>query len=431
MKTIFLSALVVLMCCTSIGQARVYSSFATNANRVKYHQQLLDNIRTALAMPLTDSTEAAWEDAFNAIELIAYKAEWVKQKIRIAFDTVARRNSFVHDAVMRDQAVVFPSTDLEKALMEMVYSIYPDIFKKEVLLALKQAPDSKVFAICAEYLFRAGESNIAIEEAAEMYQGDKMDGDLILRQLAKHIAGKDVFEKRDKILKDLLQGRYPGSTVLFSIQRHNRDYPGLLIIKDTNGNFLKDGTGTLVSFAQLARSLSNLPGYLTNGNTPQGIFRMDGFDVSKSNFIGPTTNIQLTMPYENSVRHFLKDSTVTDTIWTENLYRKLLPAGCINYEPLMETYYASKIGRTEIIAHGTAVDPEYYKGQPYYPYTPTAGCLCARETWFADGSRAISDQQKLVDAVKQAGGPDGYLIVIELNDDPRPVTLADVLRAGF
>ena len=62
---------------------------------------------------------------------------------------------------------------------------------------------------------------------------------------------------------------------------------------------------------------------LTNGNTPQGIFRMYGFGVSMSNFIGPTANIQMGMPVEISMKKFLDDSTILDSNWTIDQYQKL------------------------------------------------------------------------------------------------------------
>ena len=85
-------------------------------------------------------------------------------------------------------------------------------------------------------------------------------------------------------------------------------------------------------------------------------------------------------------------------------------------------------GRTEIIAHGTTVNPEYYTNQPYYPLTPTQGCLATKETWSTlDGKRIESDQQKLVNAVKVAGGADGYCIVIEIDDQQKPVGIEEIL----
>jgi hypothetical protein len=255
-----------------------------------------------------------------------------------------------------------------------------------------------------------------------------LEQDSILNPLVKSkwkVAAKD----KQAAIKEISNKTFlPNNVVLFSFQRKNRDYPGMVVIRDTNGNFVLNDSSKIIAIPQLARSVSNLPFYLTNGNTPQGIFRMCGFDVSKSMAIGPTTNIQLMMPLETSPQFFLKDSSITDTVWTEFLYQKILPESWKKYLPALESYYASKAGRTEIIAHGTTVDPEYYKEQPYYPHTPTQGCLCTKEIWSdINGKRIISDQQKLVDAVKKAGGADGYIVVIEIDDQQRPVSLDELL----
>jgi hypothetical protein len=199
-------------------------------------------------------------------------------------------------------------------------------------------------------------------------------------------------------------------------------------VRNASGAFIKNDDSSFFSVPQLARSMSSLPGYLTNGNTPQGVFRMYGFEKSKIAFIGPTENIQLSLPVEASRRHFFKDSLLLDEAWDTRDYKAVLPKTWATYFPLYEAYYAGLAGRTEIIAHGTTIDPSFYKGKSYFPHTPTEGCLCTREIWSeADGSRMESNQQKLVDAVKKAGGADGYLLVIELDAQPKPVTLPDVL----
>jgi hypothetical protein len=105
-------------------------------------------------------------------------------------------------------------------------------------------------------------------------------------------------------------------------------------------------------FEQLARSGSSLPYFLTNGNTPQGIYRINGTAVARNNYIGPTPNIQLFMPYEDSLEKFFQykwDSSIAPLA----AYKNLLPTSWQNYQPMTEAFYAGKIGRTEIIAHGT------------------------------------------------------------------------------
>ena len=93
------------------------------------------------------------------------------------------------------------------------------------------------------------------------------------------------------------------------------------MVRAKDGSFVKAADGSYFSVPQLARSCSNMPGYITNGNTPQGIFKIFGLDVSKSSMIGPTTNIQMVLPYENSI-----DVADTVTKLLGDNYRYLLPA---------------------------------------------------------------------------------------------------------
>ncbi len=425
-----LSLMFVHFCVIAQDNAMVYSKFATAQNRKQFCDKLIADIRTNLAKPLSDSTQEQWQDAFGSIALLGFKEEWVFPKIKEAFNSFIPQNDPDWHSTLLDSvksAGQNTNNSFKRSLLEMVYTVYPRQFDNEVGDLIWVAVDNKIFAMCVEYIMlNESVSRTALHMNLMMLKRKEYQSDPILQQLIKRLRGKQTYPS-PAMLRDLVNLDYlKGNTILYSIQRRNRDYPGIVIIKDINGNFLKDPDGQLFCLPQLARSVSNLPGYLTNGNTPQGLFRMDGFAISKSNFIGPTVNVQLKMPFEDSIWHFLKDSSITDTIWTENLYKKLLPASWENDEYIMGSYFASKIGRTEIIAHGTAVDPSYYKGQSYYPFTPTAGCLATKEIWFADGTRASSDQQQLVEAIKRAGGPDGYVIVIELDDQQKPVTLQDI-----
>jgi hypothetical protein len=95
---------------------------------------------------------------------------------------------------------------------------------------------------------------------------------------------------------------------------------------------------------------------------------------------------------------------------------------------MLESFYAGKAGRTEIIAHGTTIDPGYFKGMPFYPLTPTQGCLSTKEIWSETTGRILeSDQQKLSNAISKAGGPSGYAIVINLDDREEPVSINDII----
>jgi hypothetical protein len=229
-----------------------------------------------------------------------------------------------------------------------------------------------------------------------------------------------------KMISEILNKNFlPGQIVMYSFQRKNRDFPGMVLIRNASGNFITDSLGNYFHIPQLARSISNLPGYLSNGNTPQGIYKMYGFEISMSSFIGPTANVQMGMPVEISLQKFFNDSSITDSVWTIDYYRRVLPKKLYDYSPLYESFYAGLAGRSEIIAHGTTLDPKLYSNKLYYPLTPTQGCLCTKEIW--NGRRLESDQQKLVNGLLKAGGAKGYVVVIEIDDKQEPVTINDLL----
>jgi hypothetical protein len=235
-----------------------------------------------------------------------------------------------------------------------------------------------------------------------------------------------------------------GQKVIYSFQRWHRDYPGLAIVQDADGHFVRDGQGRLQVFEQLARSGPDLPYFITNGSTPQGIYSIQGTEVSRTNFIGPTPNLQLLLPFEGSWdRYFLlpqagqtltqpqhhrppTDTSTRDSlpsIDSLRLYEELLPAAWRDYAPMKEAWSAGQIGRTEIIAHGTTIDPEYFKDKPFYPLTPTMGCLCAKELWNpTTGHLLVSEQFNLVSAFLSTPGNKGYLFVINLDDQRKPVS---------
>ncbi len=391
-----------------------YVKDAIRENLNQQYRNILKNIiNKNLSRPLADSTEEYWQDAFYALELTNYKSLWVDDRIRLAFDVVQKRS------------IIF-----QRALLELAYSNYKGKFVKTVDSLMQKTKDPKVFAMAAEYYIAAGTDPKAWDRVVGYFskRSDKDDNvafyyGLLTGLITGYSEKKDLPSFVNNVTKLI-----PGHILLISFQRKNRNYPGIAIIRDASGNFISDEAGNVFSVPQLARSINNLPFYLTRGNTPQGIFRMRGFDVSKSMAIGPTTNIQLLMPYETSPQFFLNDYNVGDSAWTEEQYRQLLPESLKEYLPLYESFYASKAGRTEIIAHGTTVNTEYYKGLPWYPYTPTEGCLCTKEIWSpVDGKRMESDQQKLVDALRSAGGAIGYCVVVELDNQQQPVTLQEVM----
>ncbi len=419
-RTIFL-LFIICLCNNLIAQTDpfTYSRFTTAQNRSKFYNDMVNHsITKNLFLPLNEETEENWQDAFNAMELINYQQAWTKPAIKKAVDSMEKRSPY-----------------FQQELLEMLYANQQLQYLKPVARLLANTQNAKIFAICAEYLLLADTSKKIIADIKntgikKSYLFTDNKDKAIILELFRHL---DNLSKKPGFLaasqlKTLFNKNYlRGNVVVYSIQRKKRNYTGIVIIKDTAGNFIQNNEGKLFSLPQLARSLSNFPAYISNGNTPQGIYRMYGFGRSRSAFIGPTENIQLTMPYEKSLAYFFKDSSITDTLWSKGWYGRLVPTALKNYAPFYETLYAGEAGRTEIIAHGTAVDPSFYKEQLYYPFTPTAGCLSTKEIWDANGKCIFSDQQKLADAIKKAGGANGYLIVLELDDAKKNVAPEEIL----
>jgi hypothetical protein len=109
---------------------------AIKANREKTYNYIINtSIIKNLSLPLTDDTEADWQDAFYAMELIRYKQPWINEKIKMAFDSIENR-----------------SVSFQRALMEMLYALQIKDFKKVAFNFLSKTEDAKIFAMTAEYL---------------------------------------------------------------------------------------------------------------------------------------------------------------------------------------------------------------------------------------------------------------------------------------
>lgn len=383
------------------------------AQREKTQSRIIENvILKNLSLPLTEETEDNWEGAFNAMEVLQYQDAFTWQKMQEAMT-----------------ALPFQSISFQRNVLEAAYAVYPGDFAHEAIALLQSTTDPKIFGMCAVYLLKSTDSiKGLISTQLKKTFGDSGLSHPILSSLYYQMYPDDASSQTDMVLKTIFSKSFLlGETLMVSIQRKNRDFPGLALVRQKNGEFVRFND-TIFHVAQLARGIADLPYFLTKGNTPQGIFRMYGFGVSQSSFIGPTANVQMGMPVELSKAKYFNDKKQTDK-WMIEDYRRLLPAAIRNYRPLYETYYAGMAGRNEIIAHGTTINPEYYTGKPYYPMTPTEGCLSTKEFW--DGKLIQSDQAKLVNALLAAGGAYGYALVIEIDDTAAPVTWQDIQKYFF
>ena len=298
---------------------------------------------------------------------------------------------------------------------------------------LPKITTAREFAIAAYTLLRASD----VEENRQ----------LIARYMAANFADQDeprliALQQRLRVnpleqlrarppLADLLAALYrPGFPVVFSFQRRDRERNGMAMVRGADGRFVRNADGSYFTIAQLAMARTNLPGTITNGNTPQGVFVINGTGTATNRWIGPTPYLESMLPIEAKVHVFEQSAVDANEAWSEDKYLSFLPASWKNYFPIKEAFLAGRAGRDEILAHGNTVNPAYYQNEPYFPAAPSAGCLVAMEYWSKDdGTLMHSDQLALVRAFTSSGKDQGYLVVVEVDDRARSVVLADVVEA--
>lgn len=387
----------------------IYSEFVLYNKRERLNKDLRENIvARTFSQPLDSNNEHRFESACKAVSQFMIIGDYVENGFQQLFDQY--------------DIVPYPT---KRAFLEAVYAVSPSSYQVQMQAILEKETDPKLFAMSAAYLFRTDSSAQSVNrltlKMVETFPG--YDSIFILTELQKYLHSAS---RRKQATPDITQlfahQRGHGRKIIYSFQRWNRDFPGLAIVQNADGHFMRNDAGRLMVFQQLARSASDLPYFITNGSTPQGIYSIQGTAVARNNYIGPTPNLQLLMPNEKDWTKFFHEP-VDSTQDSLQLYKSLLPGKWKNYSPMEEAWNAGKIGRTEIIAHGTTIDPEYFKDKPYYPLTPTMGCLCAKEVWNnTSGRLLVSEQFNLVSTYTATPGQKGFLFVINLDDQQKPVT---------
>ncbi len=391
----------------------IVTDVVLHQHRVSFDRYMHDKtINAAFEQPLDGNTEDNYREACWTISQFVLKSAEIEKGFKTLFNSYASLE-----------------ISTKRALLEAVYASYPGEFRVEIQQLIKQETNPKLFAIAAVYLYRTDHSprnsSSLQQQLHQQFKGS--DTLAVLQELDKYLSQHETWTSKPTPAVSSLfsHQKKAGHKIIYSFQRWNRDYPGLAVVQNADGSFCRDEHGQLRVFEQLARSASNLPYFITNGSTPQGIYSIQGIAVSHNHLIGPTPNIQLVMPFEaDSVYWHDQVDTTNDALAN---YLSLLPVSWRSYPPVTEAFYAGKAGRTEIIAHGSTIDPDYFRDKPYYPLTPTMGCLCAREDWnIFNGRINASEQLNLVNTFLATPGDTGYLIVINIDNQLKAVSRDEI-----
>ncbi|MDX2097233.1 MAG: hypothetical protein SFW36_05605 [Leptolyngbyaceae cyanobacterium bins.59] len=236
-------------------------------------------------------------------------------------------------------------------------------------------------------------------------------------------------------LKDLLNWTIaPHQIQVYVLCTPDRSVLCQTVVKDKNGQFVRTN-GELWSIPLLLRSIHGLSWNFERGETPQGIYRMEGVtpqpDLEYFRAFGQFDLVNLFVPFESGVKQFVpgRSGTLPGSI---EAYQALLPSSWRNYWPIQQTYWAGKSGRSLFRIHGSGEGVNFFPGKENpdsADWNPTIGCLSALEVYDETGRLLQADMPKLLNLLRQLGGNKfaGYVVVVEVpKEGKQPLTTAEI-----
>ncbi|MGA1600990.1 MAG: hypothetical protein ACO4CG_01735 [Prochlorothrix sp.] len=229
-------------------------------------------------------------------------------------------------------------------------------------------------------------------------------------------------------LADLLHWQsVAGEPQLYVLCRPDRGVLCSAVLKNGQGQFHREGD-KLWSVLLSGRSLHGLPWQFRRGETPQGLFRMEGTvpqpDTEYFRAFGFFDLVNLYVPFEAGVTAFVPPTL--GTLDSLSAYQTLLPPQWRAYRPIQQSYWAGKQGRNLFRIHGTGEDPSFFRNNQHYPasqgWNPAIGCLSAQESYDATGQLITGGMPPLLTALTQVGGSEfsGYVTVVEVGANEVP-----------
>lgn len=357
---------------------------------------VLADIRARIALPPGPERDAALPRLFDLVAQYNLEIDAARPLLLEALPTLGRRDP-----------------DTQRALLTAAHTLYAADAEPALLTLLPELQTSKPFAIAAYTLIAARPSHAVAIGGLVPRQFPQWRDDPRLLALMDAMAPA----RQQPPLSDLLAAPLrPGYPALYSLQRRGRNDMGLVLVRDADGRFVRDAAGQLFASPQLALARTGLPGTITNGNTPQGLFTIVGAGTATNPNIGPTPYLHSKLPLEATPAEFEHGDAATE--WSEAFYDGFLPPSWHGVASIKEAWLAGRAGRDELLVHGTTLNPAYYAGSRYFPGTPQQGCLISSEDWDPASGRLVASRQlTLAQTYAAAGRRDdlaGYLMVVEL-----------------
>lgn len=395
-------------------------SQATIAARFEQRQQQVNQIKpekyNLQRYPVIDSNERYWRHQLWATAIVEPQEPYVAQALNgiLALTTAS--------GLSRSQ---IKTVDMAMQVGTQLYLSSPTIYANvghQFLHTIERSDDPQWVAMALSGLARSSSADqlkqLSHRVKARFPQWSK---DIFLQTTLREVAESS--SSSVPPLKDLLSWSVsPNQLHLYVICRPDRGVLCQALLKNRRGQFVREN-GQLWSVPLGLRSLHGLGWNFVRGQTPQGIYRIEGVVPQPDNQFfrayGQFSLVNLFVPFEPGAREFLpgRSGSFKGTL---SAYQELLPSSWRNYFPIQQSYWAGKIGRSLFRIHGSGEAPSFFSNNQRYPasstWNPTIGCLSALELYDEAGKLQQADMPKVLQAMTLVGGKNfsGYMIVVDI-----------------
>ncbi len=241
-------------------------------------------------------------------------------------------------------------------------------------------------------------------------------------------------------LKELLNWAIaPQQLHLYVLCRPDRRVVCRAVLKDRQGEFVRQEK-RLWSVPLLLESIHSLGWNFTRGQTPQGIFRIEGTvpqeDDEFFRAYGQFPLVKLFVPFEQGAKQFLPGQAGAFSGSLAS-YTAMLPPSWRTYRPMQQSYWAGKAGRGLFRIHGSGESTDFFRGKDKnfsqsYDWNPTIGCLSAKELYSDQGKLLQADMPQILQTLEMTGGKNfaGYVVVVDVpSNEKDPVSLDTIQGA--
>ncbi|MBD2020245.1 hypothetical protein H6F43_08605 [Leptolyngbya sp. FACHB-36] len=369
--------------------------------------------------PVIDANEKHWRNILWTTAVVEPQEAFVAEALDQVLALMTR--SGLSDSQMR-------TVDMATKIGTQLYLSNPTLYSRigqRFTEAVAASRDPEWVAVSLSGLAKANPTSSLTQQLSQQVQQrfPNWSGNPYLQTTLREVANLRSTQSAPP-LRDLLNWTIaPKQPHLYVLCQPDRYVVCQTVLKDRSGQFVRQSNGELWSVPLLLRSLHNLSWNFVRGQTPQGVYRMEGTvpqpDDEFFRAYGQFSLVNLFVPFESGVKQFLpsKKGRFTGSVQE---YQKLLPPSWRDHVPMQQSYWAGRIGRSEFRIHGSGESPDFFSGKDKNPDTynwnPTIGCLSALELYNEQGQLVAADMPKILSALESVGGKrfSGYMMVVDL-----------------